>query len=142
MTKNVIGYTSHPYRVPLTYLVDGGSKCWEVSEPITYVLTNGETIVIPKGFKTDLASVPKIFNSIINTFGDFIHGALVHDWIYVTDYKRDELGDYKGRLFADKEFLFWSKRFDSDQTKIYSMYYGIRLFGGKVFKRRFNNLER
>lgn len=137
-----IGYTSHPNRIPLKYVFGGGEMCWEISESITYVLTNGETIIVPKGFRTDLASVPKLFRSVINTYGDFLHGVIVHDWIYKTDYKRAELGDYKGRLFADREFLFLANKFNPNKIETKAMYLGIRLGGAPIYKRKYVNLKK
>lgn len=112
---------------------------WEVAEDLHITLSEknygGVKIVIPKGFKTDLASVPRVFNSIINTYGDFMVAALIHDWIYKTDYKRDEFGDYKGRLLADREMLLWSSKYNSNKTENKAMFWGVRAFGAKIYKR-------
>ena len=39
-------------------------------------------IVIPRGFTTDLASVPRVFQSIIPKLGHHIRPAIVHDYCY------------------------------------------------------------
>jgi len=39
-------------------------------------------IVVPAGFTTDLASVPRIFQSIIPKLGHHIRPAIVHDYCY------------------------------------------------------------
>ena len=40
-------------------------KYWEVLEEYSYETSKG-LVVVPKGFRTDYASVPKIFRNIIN----------------------------------------------------------------------------
>ena len=39
-------------------------------------------IVVPAGFTTDLASVPRVFQSIIPKLGHHIRPAIVHDYAY------------------------------------------------------------
>ena len=129
---------SHENKIPLNFLVNSGDL-WEVGEDLHITLSQknyqNEKIVIPKGFKTDLASVPRVFNSIINTYGDFMIGSLIHDWLYKTDFKRDELGDYKARLLADREMLIWSKKYNKNKFENQTMFWGVRSFGAKIYKR-------
>ena len=42
---------------------------------------NGIEWVIPKGFKTDLASIPGILSSIVSP-QEIAYGALLHDYLY------------------------------------------------------------
>ena len=112
---------------------------WEIGADLFVTLSvsnyDGEQIVIPKGFRTDLASVPRVFHSVINTYGDFIIAAIIHDWLYKTDYKRDLLGDYQGRLMADREMRIWSDKYNSSTFENVSMYWGVRMFGSSIYKR-------
>lgn len=112
---------------------------WEVAEDLQVTLSSvnyeGEKIVIKKGFKTDLASVPNLFNSVINKYGDYIIGAIIHDWLYKTDFKREELGDYQGRLLADREMLIWMNKYNNRKWKNETMFWGVRTFGAKIYKR-------
>ena len=39
-------------------------------------------IVVPRGFVTDLASVPPIFFSLLRADGNYAHAAVVHDFLY------------------------------------------------------------
>lgn len=58
-----------------------GNK-WEVDEEYrTEVL--GETIVIPQGFVSDLASVPRILWLFISPFGRYTEASVVHDYLYL-----------------------------------------------------------
>lgn len=65
---------------------------WKRSSSVIYV------VEVPKGFTTDLASVPRIFQSIIPKLGHHIRPAIVHDYCYEgnTDLTRKE---------ADEMFL-------------------------------------
>lgn len=61
-------------------------KFWEIQEPFLYYLKdkNGETITVPKYFKTDFASVPKIFWSLIGPIGRHVRASVIHDFLYHT----------------------------------------------------------
>ena len=74
-------------------------KYWEVLEEYSYEISRG-LVVVPKGFMTDYASVPKIFRNIINTYGKHGRAAVVHDWLYSSQCKIDIT-----RVEADKIFL-------------------------------------
>ena len=114
---------------------------FETVRDIKEELSTGETIIIPAGYETDLSSVPPILWGLLPPFGCFIRGALVHDWIYSEDYKREEMGDYKNRLFADREMLIISNRDNSNKVDNYLRYYSVRLFGKWVYKRKKNEAK-
>jgi hypothetical protein len=105
---------------------------WQLKKSVIVENNIGETVIIPEGFETDFASVPKIFWSLISTVGHYNLAALVHDYYYT--YK------IKPRAFADKQFLTWMT-FVSPKTKFRNilMYIMVRLFGKKRFKMNFLN---
>ena len=117
---------------PLKWL----QKRWKLSEPLTVQLSGGELLTIPKGFKTDLSSVPRILWPIFPPYGDFIPAAIVHDWMYIYDYKREELGTKGARKFADNEFYFLS-RVHNPKAPIdnYLRFLAVRLFGASIYKK-------
>lgn len=41
-----------------------------------------ETITIPKGFTTDFASVPKLLQWLVSSYGQHLQAALVHDYLW------------------------------------------------------------
>lgn len=114
-------------------------KYWKTTESLTIILSNGDAIHIPEGFEWDFSSVPKFLWGILPPYGDFLIAALIHDYLYVSDYKRKENGDHTARLIADKEMLIWSRQFNSEQwgRRIgnWVRYYGVRLFGATIYKR-------
>ncbi len=97
-------------------------KKWEVAEPIIMKLSNGYFITIPKGFKTDLSSVPKILWSVFPPFGNFLLAAIVHDYLYVIKYKSN-------RAFCDKEMLIISNKLNRSTIDHCLRYWAVRLFG-------------
>lgn len=56
---------------------------------------------LPKGFKTDYISVPKIFRNIINTYVKHGRVAIIHDWLYSNKCKINIT-----RAEADKIFFY------------------------------------
>jgi hypothetical protein len=100
-------------------------------------LSDNKKITIPKGFSFDGSSVPRLLENVLRRYGPFLFASLIHDWMYVNDYKRKELGLYKARSFADKEMLKWS-----DATNYHSnialfdnwiRYIAVKLFGKKIY---------
>ena len=53
---------------------------WELTEPVTYA-GNTETFVVPAGFQTDFASVPRIFVWLLPRYGKYTKAAILHDWL-------------------------------------------------------------
>ena len=67
---------------------DGG---WELDHPLHYVSKAEETITIPKGFWTDLASIPRVAQLAIEVNGPHRPAAILHDYLYsVKDRSRSE----------------------------------------------------
>jgi hypothetical protein len=104
-------------------------KYWEVMEDYFYQTSRG-VIVVPKGFKTDYASVPRIFRNIINSYGKHGRGAVVHDWLYSNQCKIDIT-----REEADKIFLEIMKECGVGSIKRNLMYRMVRMFGSSHFRK-------
>ena len=74
------------------------------------------TIVVPKGFVTDLASIPRIFRSIIPQNGKHRAPAVVHDYLCRGHEK------FMPRSLADKIFLEAMKLEEVSFLKRWAMY--------------------
>lgn len=87
------------------------------------------TFVIPAGFKTDFASVPRIFWAFISPTDEFIRiPALIHDFMYRTS-------KYP-RIICDKIFLEKMLSFDKSVfIKAYLAYFAVRLFGNFYYNK-------
>ena len=104
-------------------------KYWEVLEAYSYETSKG-LVVVPKGFRTDYASVPKIFRNIINTYGKHGRAAVVHDWLYSSQCEINVT-----RAEADKVFLEIMVEWNVKKYKRILMYVLVRMFGGSHFRK-------
>lgn len=41
-----------------------------------------QSVVVPKGFVTDLASIPRVFWSLLRPDGEYAYSAIIHDYMY------------------------------------------------------------
>ncbi|EJP3881269.1 DUF1353 domain-containing protein [Salmonella enterica] len=57
---------------------------WRVYEPFEFYLSddNSDVIEVPAGFVTDLATIPRIFWTILPPDGKYAKAAIIHDYLY------------------------------------------------------------
>lgn len=85
------------------------------------VETDFGNFVVPAGFVTDYASVPRFLWSIAPPEGEYDEAAVAHDWLYFTKrFKRDQ---------ADKVFLEGMQTCGVNFAKRRAMYRAVRTFG-------------
>ena len=90
-----------------------------------------EVVIIPKGFISDGASVPRAMWAIYPPFGKYLEAAIVHDWYCVLGHKGESPIDYKIAADIFKEAMevcnvsWWRRN---------KMYWAVRLFGPKFKK--------
>lgn len=103
---------------------------WVVVEDCTYysALTN-KTYTIPKGYFTDLATVPKVFQWVLPPDGEYKWECCLHDMFYdsVAQGKMD-------RKLADNIFNEAMKVGKITKWKMLLIYGAVRLFGGIALK--------
>ena len=101
-------------------LTPSGFKTWKLVQDFK-VKVNKQTIIVPKGKITDLASTPKILWSILPPFGRYTQASVVHDYLYgVKTLSRAE---------TDKIFYDLMLRYKTHKWKAKLMYYAVRCFG-------------
>ena len=108
---------------------DGDENTWIVLHPFAYQSPVLEGIVVvPSGFETDFASVPRLPVVYVLSGNTAHKAAVIHDYLYSSGICT--------RAAADKVFFeamglskvpFWRKAL---------MYCGVRLFGGGYFKEK------
>jgi len=70
-------------KTPFSATVTADGKYWVVKEPLIYEQPKTkQTIEVPRGFVTDLASVPRLFWTAFPPCGQYTPAAVVHDYIY------------------------------------------------------------
>jgi hypothetical protein len=110
-------------------------KFWLLAKPLCIQLSNGRIIRIPKGFRTDLSSVPQSLWFLFSPYGDFNFAALIHDWLYIS--KPFGFGAAQ-RKFADEEMFYWSKLLNKNGSNI-CRFLAVRWFGWIVWKKGIKN---
>ena len=87
--------------------IRNGRSLWAVQRALEYRTGEGdELIVVPPGFVTDLASVPRFVWSFYPPDGPWAKAAIIHDFLYFTHGTgvwHDEVGITRGRPYSRKE---------------------------------------
>lgn len=100
-----------------------GSYNFELVQDFEYYITdkNGEKIVVPKGFITDFASVPRIFWNVIPPIGKYSKAAIVHDYMY----------DFALKTKKEADLIFYEAMevLGVPKWKRLIMYWAVRVFG-------------
>lgn len=124
-------------------------------EPFVYQWTDEESgntyrIVVPQGFITDLASVPRVFWAI-GYLPSGLHqdAAILHDWAYMHqgDFPTGSFQKLVGVVWAnvptvwsrdecDRLFLRVMKERGTRERKRWLMYQAVHLFGGMAWRSR------
>lgn len=93
----------------------------ELVAPLTYV-GNTDTYVVPSGFKTDFASVPKIFWPLFPPSSRRTAAAVLHDWFYAGGgviTRKDADGIFR-RTMREAGISWWRR---------WTMYRAVRICG-------------
>lgn len=107
-------------------ILPGGD--WQLTTPLVYVHPVYGEIIVPAGFITDLASIPRLCHRIVNpcTTGTR-RPAIVHDYLYsgATNLTRKE---------ADLVLYDALRECGINWAIANSMYYAVRTFGGQYWR--------
>lgn len=87
--------------------IRNGRSLWAVQRALEYRAGDGdELIVVPPGFVTDLASVPRFVWSFYPPDGPWAKAAIIHDFLYFTrgtGVWHDEVGITRDRPYSRRE---------------------------------------
>jgi hypothetical protein len=92
----------------------------ELTERVPVTLRSGHSLVIPKGFKNDGATVPRLFWSVISPHGRHDLAVLVHDYLLINGWNRRE---------ADRELRYLLQISGVHPLKTGCMYVAVRGYG-------------
>lgn len=101
---------------------------WILSAPLVYVAENSEPYVVPRGFVTDLASIPRALYAVIPVNGKHRSAAILHDWLYETQKMSRARCDGLFLEAMASSGVRWSLR--------WAMYLGVRAGGWVPWARR------
>lgn len=101
---------------------------WVLSSPLAYRSdVAGQVIVVPFGFSTDFASVPRIPLAYLLFGGVVTEPAVIHDYLYTT-------GEISRRL-ADSVFLEAMEAIGIPAWRRWPMWAAVRLAGGVFYRK-------
>lgn len=113
------------------YPDDEGS--WRLVWPLRY-RGRDDSFVVPSGFVTDFASVPRLLWPIWSPYGTHTAAAIVHDWIYRTRPLLPARGSVSRsreitRREADGLFRRMMKELGTPAWRRWTMWLAVRAFG-------------
>ncbi len=110
-----------------------GDDEWITTEPFEWY-----GIIVPKGFITDFASIPRFMRWYINPVGKIRPAALVHDYLYsrIGCVTIDGIKEVFTRKDCDDEFLEIMREIGMKYLKRNIAYRGVRVGGWKGWNRR------
>ena len=100
---------------------------WKLEAPLIYQ-GKKERFVVPAGFITDFASVPRILWWIFPPYGEFTKAAVVHDYLY-------DCG-YVSRGDSDGIFRRIMRELHTRITRRWLMWLGVRALGWLAYGRK------
>lgn len=103
--------------------------------PFHYQTTSGDTICVPAGFVTDMASVPRVFWNLCPPDGPWGKAAVIHDYLYRTGGKVDVSPSYVFTK-AESDLIFHDAMLELGVPtwRAWVMYKAVSLFGSSSFK--------
>jgi len=107
------------------------SGLWEVVVGFKYYVGeegSKDFVFVPSGFKTDFASVPRIFWAILPPDGHYTQASCLHDFLYSKK--------VRSRVECDKIFLESMKVLKVSWWKRRVIFHAVRLFGFIPWKKK------
>lgn len=101
---------------------------WVVLLALLFVAKGGKRYTVPRGFITDLASIPRFLRGLFNVNGLSRSAAVLHDWLYCVQYTT--------RAEADALFLEALEAAGVGWATRYSMYMAVRAGGWMYWGKR------
>lgn len=92
------------------------------------LLINGQKVVIPAQFDTDLASIPRWYWIILSpNYSGFVAPSIMHDFMY-------KCPNGYSRLQIDRFFYYALLENGISRYTAYKMYMAVRIFGGSFYQ--------
>lgn len=100
---------------------------WSVDAPLIWFDERHGKITVPAGEMTDLASIPRLFQNILNVNGYARRPAVLHDFLY--RYSRTDAGKVLTRSECDGIFLTALEIEGSGAVERHALWIGVRMGG-------------
>jgi hypothetical protein len=124
------------FTTPAILELVGGKRYWRLYEDFEYHVGSYPSkgiICVKKGFKTDLASIPRIFLPFFDPLQPmYAKPAILHDWLY----SMRSIGSRYTRKDADKVLLEAMAVLGAPKITRLIIYIAVRLFAGSHYRKR------
>lgn len=103
---------------------------WRLAQDLQYEVGaegSGRWVVVPKGFPTDGATVPRLLWAILPSWGTYSRAAVVHDYLLVCLKQGTPHVEAMRRKDADRIFLEAMAVCGTSRIVRYPMYWAVRL---------------
>ena len=124
VTSILIILSGCAFKSPMIASPTGDGKYWVLQEQLEYIhpKTN-QLYVVPRGFVTDLASVPRLFWAAFPPCGQYTTAAVLHDYLYWVQSNECD------RECADEILLIAMAEADVDLVSRNAIYTAVRAGG-------------
>jgi len=113
-------------RPPSLIPFDDG-EYWVLGNELVFTIREtGQRIVVPRGFVTDFASVPRVFWTFFPKHGEYTRAAIVHDYLYWEQKCNREQ--------ADELFDIVMEDSEVDSTSRFTIYAAVRVWGDDAWE--------
>ena len=104
---------------PIVKIEDG--RNYSLLKAFQYMTKDNDLIIVPIGFVTDFASVPRIFWNIIPPNGRYTCAAIVHDFLCVTKkYPQKRTDDIFLEAMEELGVSWWRRQLMHKMVRMYS----------------------
>ena len=115
---------------------DGKATWWRLAEPAWCCdVVDGSKYVIPAGFVSNLASMPRLLYVIEPPHGRSAIPSVKHDYRYIMLVGVEKYGYRQARLHADRQYYLDLQAAGMKKYRAYLFYVGVRLGGWWPWRR-------
>ena len=110
------------YMITKPSILPHDSVNYSLNSPMVIAI-DGHILAVPQGFITDLASIPRIFWSVMApNLPSFVYPSIAHDYLYSCNLKHT-------RFWADEIFYSLLLNEGVKPARAYCMFIAVRIFG-------------
>ena len=108
-----------------------------VDEHVKDLISIEKQIVVPTGFLTDMASVPKVGRAFVSRVGRYTEATVLHDWLYTYHklHTKENIIYDEARAFSDLLFLEVMKYMGVSWYRRTMIYRTVRWFGWYAWRK-------
>lgn len=94
---------------------------------------SGETYLVPQGYTTDFASIPRAARWFVDQFGDHAEASILHDWLYAVGEGNETDSEKAKRQQADQAFMSFMRHDEVSSWRRAIMYLAVRIGGSDSY---------